>query len=147
MPVYHPIDIGRKFDCVYSELLDFRWTLESVVAYFQIPGDDNEVICVAVDSYTDFFTAHIMDDFEIGLPETTPNEGMVEGGFAYRVVGSALDTGFSEANKQIHYQFITGGKCLSLYVPEGIEVKIQIVKRPDWLALPERPSLDELGKD
>lgn len=133
MPVYVPIDVGRKFDCVYSELLDFRWTLNSVVAYFHIPNDETEVVRIEVSGSTDGVSAHIMDDMVIEEPETSPVEGAVPHHFAYRIVGSALDTSSTEFRKQTHYRFVTGGMCLSLYVAAHLEMKIEIVKRPDWL--------------
>lgn len=133
MPVYHPIDIGRKFDCVYSQLLDFRWTLDSVVAYFHIPDDDEEVVRVDVRGPTDGVSAHILDDMVIGEFEGSPNEGHVPHHFAYRIVGSGLDTSNTEIREQAHYQFVTGGMCLSLYVAAHLAMKIEIVKRPDWL--------------
>jgi hypothetical protein len=133
MPVYHPIDIGRTFDCVYSELLDFRWTPDSVVAYFHIPDDDEEVVRVEARGATSTLSVHILDDMVIGEFETSPSEGHVPRHFAYRIVGSALDTSNTEILEQTHYQFVTGGTCLSLFVPARRQVRVEIVKRPDWL--------------
>ena len=78
-------------------------------------------------------SAHILDDMVIGEFEGSPNEGHVPHHFAYRIVGSGLDTSNTEIREQTHYQFVTGGMCLSLYVAAHLAMKIEIVKRPDWL--------------
>ncbi|WP_206073839.1 hypothetical protein [Mesorhizobium sophorae] len=119
-----------EIDCVQSDLLEFRWTDDAVVADFIIPGDEHHVLRVL---FTNPVIIRILDEMPLSTEdESTPKEGNVPHHFAYRVEGAVFETTQSETWKftqqpATHYRFLTGWTCLD--VLSAKEPTFQVVKR------------------
>lgn len=120
-----------EIDCVQSDLRELRWTDDTVVADFTIPGDEHNVLRVLFANHS--VIIRILDEMPLNTEnEGAPKEGLVPHHFAYRVEGATFEKTQSETWKftqhpATHYRFLTGWTCLD--VLSAKEPVFQVVKR------------------
>jgi hypothetical protein len=117
MPKYIPFQIGIEIQTSLSDMIEFRWHKNGIIADFIIPRDELNVIRVQFD---EVHVVRILDEMPLSTEaEPTPNEGLVPDHFAYRVEGALFWQSQSDALKTVHksaqhYRFITGWACLDV---------------------------------
>jgi hypothetical protein len=130
MPRYYPIDIGVPLRASRSDLAAFTWATNGITADFFLPDNDENLLRV---SFLGQCIVRILDDMPLGTEdEDTPNEGLVNEHFAYRLEDAAFARHQSSAWKlcQVvtHYRFITGMACLDVLTRGTISLSFSVVQ-------------------
>jgi hypothetical protein len=121
MPRYYPIDIGVPLRASRSDLAAFTWATNGITADFFLPDNDENLLRVS-------FLGQCIGTED----EDTPNEGLVNEHFAYRLEDAAFARHQSSAWKlcQVvtHYRFITGMACLDVLTRGTISLSFSVVQ-------------------
>jgi hypothetical protein len=117
MPRYSPIEIPVSLVASLSDLIEFRWGTNGIVADFLIPEDRERALRVTFNKQC---IIRILDEMPLSTErDSGPSQGLVRNHFAYRVEGSTFLNAQSEAWKSVnypvsHYRFITGWACMDV---------------------------------
>ncbi|HEY1605846.1 MAG TPA: hypothetical protein VGF77_09640 [Allosphingosinicella sp.] len=117
MPTYIPIYSGFPLQASRSDLVNFQWHVNGVVADFLLPGDDGHLLRV---TFGKGCIVRLLDEMPLSTEDDdTPNKGRVPEHFAYRVEGAAFSRTQSETWKSVfgpvaHYQLVTGSACMDI---------------------------------
>jgi hypothetical protein len=117
MPRYEPIDSPITFKVSASDLVEFTWDTNGILAEFVIPGDERQSLTVKFDRQC---VVRILDEMALSTElDDTPTEGLIPEHFAYIVHEASFFRMQSEAWKSgweslCHYRFITGWACLDV---------------------------------
>jgi hypothetical protein len=138
VPKYIPLDLRISIKASQSDLLEFKWIKNGIVAYFIIPDDKKNALRIDFDRVE---IIRILDEMPLSTESETQNEGLVRDHIAYLVQDSSFWQNQSDAFKQVHkavqhYRFITGWTCLD--VISGSEPRFAIAPVPTsaFLGLP-----------
>lgn len=128
MPIYRPIDIGRRLAASRSDLIDFQWTIAGLVAVFEVPDAGRLAVRVNFDRQC---IARLLDEMALSTEEDGEASGLVPDHFAYEVEDSAFARQQSATWQQMfgpvrHYRFVTGWTCLD--VLSGAEPAFSLVE-------------------
>jgi hypothetical protein len=116
MPSYDPIDIGVPLQASRSDLVAFEWATNGITADFILPDDNAHLLRVSFDKQC---IVRLLDEMALSTEtDDTPNEGLVQEHFAYRLEGAAFARLQSKAWMfglyLKHYQFVTGMACMDV---------------------------------
>ena len=99
MPTYEPIETGICLKASASDLLRFSWETNGVTADFILPDDNRRALRVSFDRP---WIVRLLDEMPLSTEEDdTPNVGLVDENFAYRLEGARFARMQSEAWKEI----------------------------------------------
>ena len=117
MPTYEPIDTGDLIRASPYDLLTLQWQTNGISADFILRDDDAHILRVLFGRPC---IVRILDEMSLSTEEDeTPDEGLVNYHFAYRLKGSRFALMQSEMWKETmgpvsHYRFITGWACVDV---------------------------------
>jgi hypothetical protein len=118
MPRYFPIDTG--LDGIAGDLVRVDWTANHLSADFALAGD--RVVRVRFKGTT---IVRLLDEMPLSTEtDLSESEGLVPGGFAYRVEGATFAATQSQVwldlHKPVsHFEFITGWGCMDVLCPHA----------------------------
>ena len=129
MPLYHPVDMALVDVPEPCDLIAIYWDANRIEADFALPLSDSD--CLRVTFHAPCIV-RMLDDMPLGAEgDNGPGEGLVTGGFAYRVDGARFETEQSaiwrETHSASHFRFVTGWGCLD--VLSGAQPHFAVVKR------------------
>lgn len=117
MPRYEPLDAGVPLQASRSDLVAFQWEPNGIIADFSLPDDEGHLLRVSFDRPC---IVRLLDEMPLSTEtDETPNEGLIDEHFAYRLEGARFARLQSEAWKEVsgpvtHYQFVTGWACMDV---------------------------------
>jgi hypothetical protein len=117
MPRYSPIEIPVSLAASLSDLVEFRWNANGIVADFLISEDHERALRVTFNKQC---IVRILDEMPLSTEsDNGPRQGTIPNHFAYRVEGSTFVDAQSEAWKMVnspvsHYRFVTGCACMDV---------------------------------
>ena len=129
MVTYTPIVAACPIKASLSNLIEFRWINDGVIADFLIPGDDHHALRI---QFSRVEIVRILDEMPLSTEaETTPKSGLVKDHFAYQVEGSHFWQSQSEAFRIVHktarhFRFVTGWTCID--VISSVTPKFEVVE-------------------
>lgn len=130
MPLYEPLDVGIALTASQSDLLNFRWETNAIVADFVIPESPSRMLRVAFDGQC---IVRLLDEMPLSTEDDpATRHGMIPENFAYRVEGAPFAQQQSPAWLEVmapvtHYQFVTGWTCMD--VLSGAAPRFSVVER------------------
>jgi len=130
MPIYEPLDIGIALMASRSDLSNFRWETNAIVADFFIPDSPAQMLRVTFDGQC---IVRLLDEMPLSTEDDpVTRHGMIPENFAYRVKGDPFARQQSPTWLEImapvmHYRFVTGWACMD--VLSGTAPRFGVVER------------------
>jgi hypothetical protein len=117
VPNYFPIPVTPAIRAGDISLLKLQWVDREVIAYFDVPADNEAALKV---EFKHAEIVRIVEEMPLSTePEETANEGLIAHHLAYRVEGASFwntqSAVFKDFYKEAkHYRFLTGSYCLDV---------------------------------